>query len=140
MDNIDTLRQQQQMLMQRLNSLSCDEPIMPNNDTYSLIEEASSKLTEQDKNDLLKDTEYQKMVSDLNLFIQSEIFRFIRSNLNNNQQAVALMKNIAEYINRFKADNDNKKNAMLEDFSKYIENYSDISYAEYLTKYKKYKE
>lgn len=130
--DLNILKQQQDELMQRLNSLSVETPISIYDDNYSNIENAANKLSETDKNDLMKDEEYQKLVSELNIYIQQEQFRLIRENLNKNKNAIEVMKKISEYIIKFKNENDNKKAITLKQFQEYINKYSDMSYSDYL--------
>lgn len=130
--DINLLKHQQDELLNRLNSLSVEAPQMTHNDAYSDIESAANKLSEIDKQELMQDAEYQKLVGQLNIFIQQEQFRLIRDNINKNPQAVNVMKQISAYIMKFKNDTDIKKADTLRQFEDYINNYSDMSYSEYL--------
>lgn len=130
--DINLLKHQQDELLNRLNSLSVEKPHVPFDDAYSNIENAANKLSEIDRQELMKDAEYQKLVGQLNIYIQQEQFRLIRDNLNKNQDAVNLMKSISNYITKFKNDNDIRKAETLKSFEEYISKFSDMSYADYL--------
>lgn len=123
---------QQQAIMERLNSLSLTTPAYVQNDHYTAIEVAMSKLSESDKKDILNDSEYQELVALLNNKIQSELFRIIRSRLNEDSECVTIMDRIARRIETYKNENDTKKEMILNNFEDYIKNHSDISYTEYL--------
>lgn len=130
--DLNLLKQQQDELLNRLNSLSVEQPMMMHTDAYSDIENAASKLTENDRQELIKDQEYQRLVGYLNTYIQQEQFRLIRENLNKNKDAVKIMQDISSYINKFKIDNDNRKSKVIKRFEDYINNYSDMPYSEYI--------
>lgn len=130
--NINELKRQQDELLSRLGSLSVESPQGPYNDSYSDIENAANKLSDTDKQELLKDAKYQDMVSKLNIFIQQEQFRLIRESLNKNPEAISIMKNIADYIVEFKNTSDKHKAETLKLFEEYITNYADMSYADFL--------
>lgn len=100
-------------------------------DHYSKLENAYSTLSEDDMNKLLSNETFSSLSNKLQIMIQKEQFNIIRQRLNTNNEAITTINGLIDEIEKYNKNKTIEKDKMMSDFNDYIQNYSDITFAEY---------
>ena len=64
-------------------------------------------------------------------FIQNEMMKLVRVNLNKNNDAINVIKEMTNKVNQFKTHKAQVNDNMMKEMNDYLTNYSDISFKEY---------
>jgi len=105
-------------------------PNYPN--IFNEIEREFEGLTEEQKVNVYSDPEYQKCAVLFTEIVQAELLNFIKPRLLQNENAVKLLEDQRDSVRLVKKQLNSENEKRLADFKDYTENYSHMTYAEYL--------
>lgn len=103
----------------------------PYKDHYLTLEESYVGLTEQDMMTLLNDENFSMLNRQLNGFVESEMMKVIRVNLNKNVEAVKVMNNMVDIVNSYKKRKTDENERIMDEMKDYMANFSDLTFTQY---------
>lgn len=100
-------------------------------DWYGKMEEEFSKLSPQEQMEINNDGEYINAMGVLNAIIATETINMIRNTLNTSERSVGALKSVTEAIYKYKNRKAEENNKAMSEFQEYMQNYSNMTFAEY---------
>lgn len=98
-------------------------------DHYSRLEQELQALSDDDVQELMKFEPYLKKNEALHMIVQGELLKLVRNQINQYPQAI---EDVISSIKTFKQNKEKTQKALINDFSEYLKNFSDMSYNDYL--------
>jgi len=105
-------------------------PTYPN--LFNEIEKEFEGLSNEQKSRIYSDPAYQQYAALFSEIVQAELLNFIRPRLLQNEMAVKLLEDQRDTVRVVKKQMNSEAEKRMADFKDYTENYSHITYDEYI--------
>ena len=99
---------------------------------FSDVEKEFEGLNDEQKNKIYSDPDYQKHMILFSEVVQAELLNFIRPRLLQNETVIKILEDQRDTIRLIKKQITTENEKRLADFKDYTENYSHMTYDEYL--------